>query len=57
MAAYPCGPLGHAAYRAPAAVRRQPCEGMWIGRLWEKGASASVALLTAGSDRGTHAGG
>ena len=38
-------------------VPRQKCEGMWIGRLWEKGASASVAMLTAGSDLGTDAGG
>lgn len=51
MAAYPCGPLGHAAYRAPAAVRRHVD---WA--VVEKGASASVALLTAGSDPGTDAG-
>ena len=38
-------------------VPRQKCEGMWIGRLWEKGASASVALLTAGIRLGAHAGG
>ena len=37
-------------------VYRQPCEGMWIGGVG-KGASATVAMLTACSDLGTDAGG
>ena len=52
MADHSCGLPRHAAYRAPAAVRRRVDWGVW-----EKGASASVALLTAGSDPGTDAGG
>lgn len=52
MADHPCGLLGDASYRAPADVRKHVD---WA--VVEKGASASVAMLTAGSELGTDAGG